>query len=556
MSTELTDEGNGVEVKFSVTKRYDYDSFRHEAAEVFKWFKNPPKITGANLTIHPATFKEKDIVPGVHTMDNINEYYGSPSIALMGNIAYPLNKIPEPQKHFGNLAPLLECGLVLEFDIGELDFAASREELSYIPSTLDSIKKKLSALNDNLTDHLATKADEIENEWLRAAFLAEQAQTRLYRSAVPTYVTKKKFKLYNTNNHYGRFEFEFTDEELKKHGLELTAFRASHGSTSKYSVMHQSYGKNNTLETTATIPVAKDAIFVLNDLKTGCMARARYHYNLKRISGTVYCVTCTDDLEKRQEQYDWFMEKLHTPPVIIKASELEKPIKKKPTSTQGLMRLRLKSDRRAGYEDSYCWTPYTEELDENTNYYYVALSNYQALSQDGTSPFNIQRLRAWMDDCGVASIQEITIIGVRKNRLKELEELDNWIWIEDKIKEEIAKVKDSEVIKMVSAEMLDSYDNRIYTNDAVAKAVGPDSEYAKYVTKYQGKGNRTGNVNAFVQLCAQYGKSVEVDKVKKEISEAKAKILGLYPLIKYLANAKEHEVTKYIKLVDTQQEKK
>lgn len=556
MSTELTDEGNGVEVKFSVTERYDYDSFRHEAAEVFKWFKTAPKITGStNFHMQPVTYKEKDIVPGVHTMDGINEYYGSPSIALMGNIAYPLNKIPEPKKHFGELASLLECGLVLQFEIGELDFAASREELSYIPLTLASIKKKLSALNDNLAAHLAEKADAIENEWLRASYLRDQSQSRLYRSAVPTYVANTKFKLYNASNHYGRFEFEFTEEELKQQGLEITAFRASGGSTSKYSVMHQSYAKNTSnLVTTATIPVEKDAIFVLNDLKTGCQARARYHYNLKRTSATVYCVSCTEDLEKRQAQYDWFMKKLHTPPVIVKASDLEKPVKKKPTSTQGLMYLRLKNDRRSGYEDSYAWTPYSEELDENTNYYYVSLSNYQPLSKDGTAQFNVQRLRAWMDDCGVPAIQNIKIIGVRQNRLKEIEEMDNWIWIEDKIKEEIAKVKDAQIVQMVSAEMLDSYNDRIYSSDAVAKAVDPNSTYAKYISKYS-KISKTGNVNAFVQLCAQYGRSVEVDKVKKEITEAKKKVLDLYPLLRHVHNAKDMDVIHYIKLVDTQQEK-
>lgn len=555
MSSELTDEGNGVEVKFSVTNRYDYDSFRHESSEVFKWFAHLPKITGVtNFQILPVTYKEKDIVPGVHTTGLANGYHSSPSVALMGNIAYPLGKIPEPKKHFGELASLLECGLVLQFEIGELDFAASREELSYIPLTLESIKKKLTELNNNLVSHLTDKADAIENEWARAIYLREQARTRLYRSAVPVYVSNKKFKLYDPNDYHGQFSFEFTKEELEKHGLEITAFRSSHGSSSKYSVMYQEYGKNNLLITKATIPVERDVIFVLNDLKTGCQARARYHYNQARISSTVYCVTCSDDLDKRQAQYDWLMKALHNPPKIVKASELNKPIKKKPSSSQGLLYLRLKTDRRAGYEDSYAWAPYTEELDEDTNYYYVALSNYNPLNRDGSAHFNVQRLRAWMDESGVSAIQKITIIGVRQNRLKEIQELDNWIWVEDKIKEEIAKVKDSQIIQMVSSEMLDSYNDRIYTSDVVAKEVGPNSTYAKYISKYS-KITRTGNVNAFVQLCAHYGRSVEVDKVKKEITDAKKTVLDLYPLLRYVQNAKDVDVIHYIKLVDTQQEK-
>jgi len=555
MSTELTDEANGVEVKFSVTNRHDYNSFRHEAQEVFKWFKHQPVITGVdNFKVQPAEFKERDIVPGVHTMGGFNEYYGAHSIAIMGNIAYPLNKIPEPAKHFGNLAALLECGLVLEFQIGELDFAASREELSYIPQTLASIKNKLQLLNANLTKHLAEKADKIENEWERAIYLVEQYQTRLYKSAVPKYVADTKFALFNPNQHYGRHEFEFTDEQLKEHNLELVAFRASHGSTSKMTVMHQRYNKQSKLETVGIITVQPGVVFVLNDLKTGCQARARYHFAQAGKNVTVYCVSSASELDARQPDYDWFIKEIHNPPVIMKASELDKPIKKKPTTSQGLMYMRLKMDRRQGYEDSYCWAPYTEELDDNVEYAYVNLSNYQAVSKDGTAAFNVHRLKSWIDDSGVKALTDIKIIGVRKNRVEEIEGLDNWVWLEDKIRKEIAKINDAQVIQMVSAEMLDNYNDRIYTNDSVAKAVGPDSPYAQYVKKY-GKANRTGNVAALVQLCAEYGKSVQVDAVKKEISDAKKAIVSRYPLIKHVHHANENDVAHYIKLVDTQQEK-
>jgi hypothetical protein len=39
----------------------------------------------------------------------------------------------------------------MHFAIGELDFQASREGLSYIPQTIEAIKTKLEALNSALT---------------------------------------------------------------------------------------------------------------------------------------------------------------------------------------------------------------------------------------------------------------------------------------------------------------------------------------------------------------------------------------------------------------------
>ena len=192
MSEELTTDGNGVEVKFSVTDRYDYNSFKYESDEVFKWFKNKPKVTGAHFTHTSPDYKEQNIVPGVSILASRSE-----STALMGNIAYPLNKISEPVKHFGELAELLNCGLVIEFGIGELDFAASREELSYVPMTINSIKRKLEELNANLAKHFTAKADAIDDEWARAEYLYEESKSKLYLSAVKKYVADTKFELYD-----------------------------------------------------------------------------------------------------------------------------------------------------------------------------------------------------------------------------------------------------------------------------------------------------------------------------------------------------------------------
>ena len=121
MGEELTDPVNGVEVNPGELTPYHYNSFRYEAVEVFKWFKNKPTVTGVAFEHAQPEYKEQNIVPGVRVFAN-----NSNSFALMGNIAYPLNNISEPEKHFGDLAQLLNCGLLIEFGIGDLDFAASR----------------------------------------------------------------------------------------------------------------------------------------------------------------------------------------------------------------------------------------------------------------------------------------------------------------------------------------------------------------------------------------------------------------------------------------------
>ena len=544
MSEELTDEGNGVEVKFSVTDRYDYNSFVHEAQRVFMWFKHKPKVSGnTNYYEETQTYREKDIVPGIHYLE------GYSSIAVMGNIAYEIRP-SEPAKYFGDLASLLSCGLVIEFDIGDLDFAASREELSYVPLTINSIKRRLEELNANLAIHLTEKANAFTNEWERASYLSEQFQTKLYKAAVRKYVTDTKFELFDVSSYHGRFEFEFPVSDLLARQLEVKAFQSHSGKGSSQLKPHSKYVGNNYVFYN-TFPVDARAVFVLNDLKTGCYARARYHFSQENSSKTVYCLSHTDpDPAVRQIEYDKFIAELHNPPVIMKASELIKQERKKSVSTQGILTTRRKVSR--GRTEEYCWEPYSEALDDNTTYYYVALSNYEARN-DRNEVIDVMSLRQMMNKCGIDEISKIQIFGVRKNRLKELSELDNWIPLEDKLKAEIAKVDDKKIASLVVAEMVDSYYNRTYSNKNVAKLVGKDSLYYEFIDNFVNIPRTNGEVTQLVSLCQLYCKSIQVEDVKKKFTDAKEALYKRYPLLTHLFHADDKDVADYIKLVDKQE---
>jgi hypothetical protein len=561
MAVSDTIESNGVEVKFSVTDRNDYQSFRNEAHTVFAWFAKKPIITGIdNFIYRNIEYVEKDIVPGVHYRTK-NGYNHDASMALMGNIAYPLNNIPDPGKNIGSVASLLECGLVLEFGIGELDFAASREQLSYVPLTLNSIKTKLDLLNENLARHLAAKADAIPSFWERAFLLYAERNSKLYSAAVEKYAVDTKFPLYDIKGHYSIVKmFSYSSEDLTKRSLSIQGFRARNGSSNKLtegsSYVTLPSGQTNYIKSWQ-IPVEKTVVFVLNDLKTGCMARARYHFNQLRSDSQVYCIShSSPDLAVRQAEYDKLTAELYNPPVIIKASALQKQERVRLVSAQGIMHIRLKSQCRAGSMNSYMWEPYNEELDENVTYYYVALNNHEPTSLDGSESLPLFAIKAMMDECGVEDIRKICILGVRKSQIAKIKELDNWVWFEDKLKEETAKISDAHIISLVIVEMLDSYYNKVYTNQTVAKLVGTDSEYAKYVTTYGGIKRVNGNVTQLVTLCGTYGKSVQVDAVRKKIEDAKKTLWRKYPFIKILREGSgditEQEVADYIKMVDRQ----
>ena len=550
MSKELTDEGNGVEVKFSVTDKYDYNSFKYESQEVFKWFKNKPTVIGAQFDHDTISYKEENIVPGVHV------HRDGSSIALMGNIAYPLNKISEPAKHFGDLAGLLTCGLVIEFKIGDLDFAASREELSYVPMTIKSIKRKLEELNENLVLHFADKANAITSEWARAEYLYLEGRTRLYAAAVKKYVADTKFELYDPAAYYGKKTFKYDVVDLTARQLDISAFSSYNGRRNKIGNTSEYVGGSSGYKQTMSIPVDSNIIIVLNDLKTGCASRAGYHFGSVGGNQSVYCIShSADDLSVRQIEYDALIKELHNPPIVMKASELKKrePVKREPLSNTGIATL-VEKDTTGYYNKrkEYKWVPFNGTLSDATIYYYVCLNGYEPETLTGDA-FNVIQLRQWMDTSGIADIKDISIMGVRKNRIKEIKDRANWIWVEEKLKEETSKVSDTHITAMVAADILDHWSTTPYTRATVASIVSKDSDYAKFAIECNNIKRANGEVANLVRLCKNYGKTVQVETVTKKLEDSKKLIMGKYPLIRHLSSATDHEIAQYITLVDSQE---
>jgi hypothetical protein len=551
MGAETVNEPNGVEVKFAVTNRNDYYSFQREAAYVFTWFKNKPTITGINDFVHSSPeYSEENIIPGVHVKKQ--EGYYSQCTVLMGNICYPLSAMPQPEKTLGDLAHLLDCNLVMEFGIGELDFAASREELSYVPLTINSIKAKLEKLNENLAEHLATQANAITGDWERAFFLHDRAHTKLYKAAVRKYVADTNFKLFDTTSAYGKTGFKFTEADLTSRNLDIKAFRVRTNTTSNVDGSISYVG--NVRHYTVEIPVEKDVVIVLNDLKTGCVSRARRHMISNHKNGAlVFCIShANTDPAVRTAEYDKLIKELSHPPIVMKASELDNMPRTKTGPVSGLMELEYDSSRKRSGQSKYYWVTHTEEIDEDQIYYYVSL-NGNVASDQTCNIIDICDIKDAMKRCGIPAISNIKIFGVRKNSYKQIKDLENWIPLKDKLKEETAKITDHDIMSYVAAEELDSYYTRVYTNAVVASLVGTNSNYYKYVTEMAKIKKATGDVNAIVKLCSMYGNIVSVEAAKSKLTNATAFIKKQYPLLKYLPNVPEADVAEYIKLIDNQE---
>jgi hypothetical protein len=558
MAEELTDEGNGVEVKFSVTNKNDYQSFKHEAQDVFKWFKIQPIITGQDCAILPVVYKEKDIIPGVHLIDT---NHSRSSVAIMGNIAYPISDIPEALKHFGDLARLLNNALVIEFNIGELDFAASREQLSFIPLTLDSIKKKLELLNASLIINVEQQVKEFTNEWQKAEFLYKKRTINLYNAAVKQYMINTKFPLYDDKDYYGKKTFKLGLAEMKDRRITICGFGISSQKIRNFKVASEyNAALHNSYYYYTGIPVNESVIIVLDDIKTSCSARAKYHYgvgNNYKNNVSVYCISHeSDDLTIRQAAYDILIKELHTPPQILYASELNKPVRvsSQPTLAKtGISSFRVKHGCEEGFSNSYMWEPFTGDIDNTNVQYYVELSKNDALDENGVE-FNFFKIIASLHSCGLKELSNILVLGVRQNRIKDIKKLKNWVHINTFLKKEVSKISKKDVEALVAHTLFRNVKESIYANNNIVKNVGVDSEYRKGFDRLTNFNFSKGNINSLKTLLLFYKQDdkCDISKIEKELGNIIPNISKTYPLLEHLSNysTPPRLVSDYINLID------
>ena len=151
-STELE---NGLEIVIPV-RNDDVEEFISKAKSALENFKVAPLVNGKPL----AKAEVNPILEGDDWLwDGNGDEYGC-TTAIMGNIGYPIDRSllkglnDEDEHSYSNFA----CGnLKLEFAIGDLEIAASREGLQYSDYTIKSINTKIKKAANEMSAKLEAK---------------------------------------------------------------------------------------------------------------------------------------------------------------------------------------------------------------------------------------------------------------------------------------------------------------------------------------------------------------------------------------------------------------
>lgn len=560
MGGEDTTEPAGVEIKFSVNERHDFGKFQDEASRVYRWFKQRPKFTGAQVNNSEIKYETKDIIPGVHSVEGATN-----TVAVMGNIAYPV-EVPESAKsELGSLASLLKCGLVIEFGIGELDFQASREGLSYIPQTIQAIKSKLEALNDALTTVLATEANAIENKWKRSQFLHTKNQTTLWYGAVTKYVNDTDFKLMDNTGrrqYIHRHTLDVYLDELKKFNIKMDRIDIQ-GNRCIAQSARENYSKDvNGLSVTSTyhnIHVEEHALFMVNDTNKGAIERTKYHYRntvapKSYNTKSVYLLSKIDT-EKEMDLVG-FYDAIHNPPDDQKfkvSGLLEKP-RNASVRAKNVTLLKLQVRGHGGYyaERELVWRDAGKvgSLDAKETHYYIPLSGYTALLTNNRHSIN--ELVTLIRETGLPEFK-MEVYGVRKGDMKTITEMPNWVNLETYLQKAFAELKP----KAELATVLESLDEAVilkYNLSIVSESIVNEKSPAKiFLSHFSGLPTikKVASLNTLMRAFGFTSDKSKHDSLVKAYNARFREFENRYPLVEHLKSSCEpNAIGHYINLVD------
>jgi hypothetical protein len=560
---EATEEPNGVEVKFAVSNSNDYSKFKSEAQSVFGYFAVKPVVNLEGFKFYENTYLQRDIIPGVHQHTG-----GRSSCAVMGNIAYPID-VPNAEQNLGDLHTLLSCSLELHFDIGALDFQASREGLSYIPMTVEAIRRKLEALNGALAGVLAQEANAIDNLWHRALFLSKKYDNTLWRSAVIKYCADTKFELFTPS--YGSWDrvkmFEISVEDLAKdYNIAITGFTKHKNDLAAKNITVARKVKNDptapngyrTVESWL-IRISDDVYFAFNDTKIGAVERGKYHWRVNKDkidthSSSVYIASAAD--RSKPVLFAEFMAALYNPPRQCKVSEwTAKPRDQKQARDVTVLKL---EDKHTGYwnrrngEKVWREAGRADTFDSSNTYYYLPLSGYALVSAYGV--YDSKELCNDILGCGLKTGVS-DIYGVRKADLAWVKAQKNWINLEDHMVSVFKTLNERTVAGMALAKFNQKHSTMSVSTSLLDKIVKTDSAFVTAVKTFENVESVDFNSHKVEQLVRRYSKGAKDPlALASQMADKVAKDFAKYPMLKLVVSFRGHEqaIADYINMVDAQ----
>lgn len=514
-----TDE-TGIEISIP-TKATDNNIFKDRAAKLFQHFKIKPKI---NMTI-PILERVLQGENWYLAKDSNGNRIGP--LAIMGNIAYPINttvldKLPK------NLKSLLEAGLCLELDIGDVTMSASRESLEYLPHTIKTLWIRTERALDEIMKSIDQEWEAATTQW--EAYLAFLSiQNKLWN------ITSRSSTTYGYSG-YNRIEVPAKYLSWNGHPLPInTRYKSLAGVDSRI----YEAGRITPSRYPENIAITKDVRFVLADTQFAANLRLK---TIKEQRKTLFILDSASetDMEKwlellncRGAPYIKLSSISYTKAGKTQVRTSEQLEKLKSTCFQ-LDRTKILSSLRAPSDRFDTVTIEDDQIEERI---YVPIVRFYMENHSDYSELNNKlQILAVLDP----KYSSLTLYGVRKEEVKNLGA--NWIDFSTYFERELILLMHQNNLRVVCFRLSEILTGGLDRNLEVARKLVPSlvaencgSLLIEYINETdealrfsQRFTNIKGNYSVYTFL--NWLKTQERSDIPT-LSDKKKEILKLYPML-------------------------
>jgi len=547
MGHGATPECNGVTVQVPV-KPTDFEAFRENAQETFRWFELAPIVSGnSRYSLPKLTF-----VSGFeHSQWSLyqadNDYYNrGQAVVVMADVAYPLRADSLNDKY----KRLSKYPIIIRVQNGELEPAVSREDLNYDEQTVQVLETYLSGIMLGLKHSVESRISTANTMWQARVALLQLKNDRTTSDILtmlgqagytPTWQSQPV-----PSSGYIDWGTTFNKENpLPSITIVSEFYRGRH---------------------TKDIQVGAQTQFVLMDC-SDAVSRCREAFYHNQSSKRVYLIegvsqdTVTGHKiwnATRCDQVALMLQEMGHPDTIL-ASSLDKPQKKVMTFKgriwTGNGNTYYKSNKSANWKQE-------EQLTTAQGGYYVTMEGLTP--KKGDLELDLTTMLSCAKDLGILPLGT-RVWGINKTNTKLIEKNPAWVEIHAHITKHIQQL-------IQRNNLAQAIHDRDQTNEANGRVCGGVEEWIKAV------GHMTNGLGVYVREWSRMAKNVnsQIDtNVLRKLSRAVGvqidsttvanpvdltplwtQVLNTYPLIRYAVRmyptgAEFQMFMDYINLVDT-----
>ena len=451
IGTQKTKAENGIEIVVPVNLD-DVNEFSEKSEKLFKWFKVRPEIKNATHD-----YNDHETLFGGDGWRWLNDpdasrYYAGNATIVMGNIGYPLDSdklnLTQAEADEG-LSQFVSDALVLDMKIGDVEIAASRENLQYTEYTRKSIIRKLRLVKKEMVTTVEKQFDEA-----KTMFAAKQLWGTVFDTTS---------RLYNLRNVLKK-SLEWNGKSIGDNHIDCSSDLNVYNQPDKIELhrFNKSYRSSRFKpESHHSINCSKDTVIIENDLghRRGLMGRVLNL--LENENKKVYLVHFLEERLNGKKIARKILHKRGLDCEMLKLSELEKrPLhefgyannrgggtagseKSTKHSTKEFI-LDKKKLKGRGYSDakSTVWESIDVDVDTDTGVY-VELDRF-FIKTNGTTigngdstcePSNLARFIGDIEKATGVSVPRVYGFKVKSKSLPKAQESKSWTSLWDWAKE-------------------------------------------------------------------------------------------------------------------------